>query len=67
MKRYCEKCKKETEWKEGFLLDLHVDYCTICKTAVVNLNSPKNKTPAQMQDDEPADYYDGDEYSEGLE
>ena len=23
MKRYCEKCKKETEWKEGFLLDLH--------------------------------------------
>ena len=36
MKRYCEKCKKETEWKEGFLLDLH------------------------------ADYYDGDEYSEGL-
>lgn len=60
MKRYCEKCKKETEWKEGFLLDLHVDYCTICKTAVGNLNSPKNKTPAQMQDDEPADYYDGD-------
>ena len=49
MKRYCEKCKKETEWKEGFLLDLHVDYCTI-----------------QMQNDEPADYYDGDEYSEGL-
>ena len=48
MKRYCEKCKKETEWKEGFLLDLHVDYCTICKTAVGNLNSPKNKTPAQM-------------------
>ena len=36
-------------------------------TAVGNLNSPKNKTPAQMQDDEPADYYDGDEYSEGLE
>ena len=67
MKRYCEKCKKETEWKEGFLLDLHVDYCTICKTTVGNLNSPKNKTPAQMQDDEPADYYDGDEYSEGLE
>ena len=22
MKRYCEKCKKVTEWKEGFLLDL---------------------------------------------
>lgn len=20
MKRYCEKCKKETEWKEGFCL-----------------------------------------------
>lgn len=19
MKRYCEKCKKETEWKEGFI------------------------------------------------
>lgn len=56
MKRYCEKCKKETEWKEGFLLDLHVDYCTICKTAVGNLNSPKNKTPAQMQDDEPAGF-----------
>ena len=48
------------------MLDLHVDYCTICKTAVGNLNSPKNKTSAQMQDDEPADYYDGDEYSEGL-
>ena len=26
MKRYCEKCKKETEWKECFLLDLHNEY-----------------------------------------
>ena len=61
-----KNAKKKRSGKKAFLHDLHVDYCTICKTAVGNLNSPKNKTPAQMQDDEPADYYDGDEYSEGL-
>lgn len=59
--------QKRNGVERRFLLDLHVDYCTVCKTAVGNLNSPKNKTHAQMQDDEPADYYDGDEYSEGLE
>lgn len=24
MKRYCEKCKKETEWKEGFAQQLEM-------------------------------------------
>ena len=51
----CESCNKVQE------VEIPIsDY----DTAVGNLNS---KTPAQMQDDEPADYYDGDEYSEGLE